>query len=103
MPFFGVASRLDKVQFGFHAHPNSKQHQGVDHSKFAVEHAQHIANLIVDEARLCSNMFEWTNDEQKALLNNYDVVSVSLPTPVFEDGTLDVDMKQFYRTELYLF
>lgn len=24
MPFFGVASRLDKVQFGFHAHPNSK-------------------------------------------------------------------------------
>ena len=23
MPFFGVQSRIDKIQFGFHAHPNS--------------------------------------------------------------------------------
>ena len=24
MPFFGVASRIDKIQFGFHAHPDSQ-------------------------------------------------------------------------------
>ena len=36
MPFFGFASRLDKIQFGFHAHPNSRQHTGVDHSRWAV-------------------------------------------------------------------
>jgi hypothetical protein len=63
MPFFGFASRLDKVQFGFHAAPNSMEHKGVDHSKYAVEHAQHIANLIVDEARLSGNFYEWTNEE----------------------------------------
>lgn len=44
-----------------------------------MEHAQHVANLIVDEARLSSNIFEWTNDEQKALISNYDAKSVSLP------------------------
>lgn len=78
MPFFGFAHRLDKVQFGFHAMADSDEHH-VDHSRFAVEHAQHVANLIVDEARLSTNIFEWTNDEQKALLSNYDVKSVSLP------------------------
>lgn len=75
----------------------------MDHSKFAVQHAQHIANLIVDEARLSANMFEWTNDEQTALLSNFDVASVSLPTPVFEDSLLLGDEKQFYRAEMYLF
>ena len=63
MPFFGFASRLDKVQFGFHAQVESQEHKGVDHSKYAVEHAQHIANLIVDEARLGGNFYEWTNEE----------------------------------------
>lgn len=63
MPFFGFAHRLDKVQFGFHAMVGSDEHEGVDHSKFSIEHAQHIANFIVDEARLSSNFFEWTNDE----------------------------------------
>ena len=79
MPFFGFSHRLDKVQFGFHANTDSQQHENVDHSKIAIEHAQHIANLIVDEARLSSNMFEWTNDEKAMLLNNFAVKSVNLP------------------------
>lgn len=98
MPFFGFASRIDKIQFGFHAHPDTRQFEHVDHSRFAVDHAQHIANLIVDEARLSDNRFEWTNDEQVALLNNHDYRSVSLPTPEF-----GADPLQFYRSELYLF
>ena len=98
MPFFGIASRIDKIQFGFHAHPGTRQFEHVDHSRFAVEHAQHIANLIVDEARLSDNRYEWTNDEQAALLNNHDYRSVSLPTPDF-----GADPLQFYRSELYLF
>lgn len=79
MPFFGFASRLDKVQFGFHAAVDSHEFEGVSHSKYAVEHAQHIANLIVDEARLSGNFYEWTNEEQKALIGNYDAKSVTLP------------------------
>ena len=59
--------------------PDSQEHKGVDHSKFAVSHAQHVANLIVDEARLSGNFYEWTNEEQKALLSNTDATSVSLP------------------------
>jgi hypothetical protein len=39
MPFFGFAHRLDKVQFGFHAMVDSEEHEGVDHSKFSIEHA----------------------------------------------------------------
>ena len=77
MPFFGFAHRLDKIQFGFHAIPNSAEDNLVDHSKFAIEHAQHIANFIVDEARLSQNQFEWTNVEQQSLLNNYDVYVIN--------------------------
>jgi hypothetical protein len=39
MPFYGFSHRLDKVQFGFHARPDSQEHARVDHSKAAVEHA----------------------------------------------------------------
>jgi len=39
MPFFGFAHRLDKVQFGFHATADSKEHLEVDHSKISIEHA----------------------------------------------------------------
>lgn len=39
MPFFGFASRIDKVQFGFHAAVDSHEFEGVSHSKYAVEHA----------------------------------------------------------------
>ena len=64
-----------------------------------MEHAQHIANLVVDEARLCGNIFEWTNEEQSSLISNYDVFSVSLPVPAGDQ----IDELQFYRTEMYLF
>lgn len=104
MPFFAFAHRLDKVQFGFHAAAGSEEHSRVDHSKYAVEHAQHVANLIVDEARLSANAYEWTNDEQAALLtHNNDAVSVSLPTPAFSDNQDSYSLNDFYRTEMYLF
>lgn len=103
MPFFGFAHRLDKVQFGFHAMADSVQHSRVDHSKFAVEHAQHVANLIVDEARLSGNVFEWTNTEQASILqHNHEAKSVSLPTPGSDSSDSYVDA-DFYRTEMYLF
>jgi hypothetical protein len=62
---------------------DSTEHSNVDHSKLAIEHAQHVANLIVDEARLSANMFEWTNDEQAMLVNNFPAKSVSLPFQSF--------------------
>jgi len=62
LPIFGFGYRVDKIQFGFHA-MNGEGQAKVDHSKKAIMHAQHIANFLVDEARLSGNSFEWTNDE----------------------------------------
>ena len=64
-----------------------------------MEHAQHVANFLVDEAHLSGNFYEWTNTEQERLISNYDSKTISLVTPKATIGeTLD-----FYRTELYLF
>ena len=101
MPFFGFAYNLNKIQNGFHALTSSDEHARVDHSRFAIQHAQHIANMLVDEARLSSNMFEWTNEEQRRILGpNYDPVTVTLPNP---DARDTYTSKDYYRSELYLF
>ncbi len=57
MPFFGFAHRLDKVRFGYHAMVDSAEHANLDHSKVAIEHAQNVTNLIVDERG--KNKFEY--------------------------------------------
>jgi|DEB19_MinimDraft_2_1074335.scaffolds.fasta_scaffold18710_1 hypothetical protein len=104
MPYFGFAYRLDKAQFGFHAMTGSGQAK-VDHSKFSVEHAQHVANFLVDEARLSANMFYETNKEQERLLSNHDVKTVTLPTPMYSeyDNSEESELFDFYRTEMYIF
>ena len=99
-PFFGFAYRIDKVQFGFHA-AAGEGHQHVDHSRKSIEHAQHVANMIVDEARLSPNRYSYTNDETERLVTNYDIEMVTLPSPhsFSEDKRYHSD----YRTEMYLF
>ena len=99
-PYFGFLNRLDKIQFGFHAADGEGQAK-VDHSKHAIEHAQHIANLFVDEARLSDNFFEWTNHETANLLSNHDVHVVKLPTP--HEHIEAKELNDFYRTEIYFF
>ena len=90
LPFFGFAYRLDKVQFSF------EDDDGVAHSSHAIEHAQHVANLIVDEARLSGNRYNLVNDENARLLTNYDIHVVD----VVPDNTCSENTVQ---TELYLF
>lgn len=60
-----------------------------------------MANLIVDEARLSPNFFEYTNDETAALITNQDAVSVRLPSP--HVYTHEKDLHDFYRSEMYFF
>ena len=99
-PMFGFSYRLDKVQFGFHA-AAGEGHEKVDHSRKSIEHAQHIANLLVDEARLSGNRYEYTVDETARLVANHDIHMVSLPTPhTFTKGK---DYADEYRTEIFLF
>ena len=99
-PFFGFSYRIDKKQFGFHA-MNGEGQAKVDHSRLSIEHAMHVANLIVDEARLSSNRFAVTNEETKRLINNVVPESYTLKTPHAFPTEKDYD--DFYRTELYLF
>jgi len=99
-PIFGFSYRIDKVQFGFHASAG-EGHEHLDHSRASVEHAQHIANLIVDEARLSSNKYAYTNDETAKLISNYDMQMVTLPSP--HNFTSDKEYSNDYRTEIYLF
>jgi len=50
-PWFGTAYRIDKIQFSM----ERTSVDLVDHSREAIVHAQGIANLFVDEARLSPN------------------------------------------------
>ena len=99
-PYFGFGYRLDKVQFGYHS-TGTDGHSKVDHHKKSIQHAQRIANLIVDEARLSVNRYKWTNDESERLIQNHDVQFVEMPTPHVFNSSKDYD--DSYRTELYFF
>ena len=52
-PWFGIGYRIDRIQFSMEQSSIDK----VDHSREAILHAQKIANLFVDEARLSGNRF----------------------------------------------
>ena len=60
-------------------------------------HAQKIANLFVDEARLSDNQFNYISVEQDNLnlIRNNDVYQFEIPLIASKDDTI--------RTELYLY
>lgn len=93
-PWFGIAYRIDRIQFSMEQSPIDK----IDHSREAILHAQRIANLFVDEARLSANRFEFVSHEVEALneiLNN-DAFLMSLPLVASDESKL-------IRTEVILF
>ena len=63
-PIFGSAVSLEKIQFN----DDLTIEDDIDHSKVAIRMAQRLANLFVDEARLCQNTFLQARDEYKALI-----------------------------------
>lgn len=50
-PWFGIGYRVDRIQYAF----DDDSHHYIDHSREAIMHAQKIANLFIDEARLSGN------------------------------------------------
>ena len=93
-PWFGVAYRLDRIQYSM----EPGQRDLVDHSKDAVALAQKLGNLFVDEARLSSNRYTYLIHEVEALtqIDNQNPSMVELPIiQSYPDHTM--------RTELYLF
>ena len=70
----------------------------VDHSREAILHAQKIANLFVDEARLSGNRFQYVAHEVEAInkILNLDAVFMTLPL-------IESDPSNLIRTEVFLF
>ena len=93
-PWFGVGYRVDRIQYSFE---NSAK-DGVDHSREAILHAQKLANLFVDEARLSGNMYDFVSQEADALriLLQSDSHLAEVPLVQSQDDLT-------IRTELYLF
>lgn len=69
-PWFGVKYRVDRIQNSMENGFRDK----TDHSREAILHAQKIANLFVDEARLSDNEFTYVSEEQDNLnlISNVD-------------------------------
>lgn len=76
-PWFGLAYRVDRIQFSMEQSKTDK----VDHSRESILHAQKIANLFVDEARLSDNRFEYISHEVEALdlIQNNDAHLFKVP------------------------
>lgn len=92
-PWFGVTYRVDRIQFSMESRSRDK----TDHSREAVLHAQKIANLFVDEARLSDNQFNYVSIEKDYLnlINGNDAFQMEVPLAQNKEETV--------RTELYLF
>lgn len=90
-PFFGIAYSIEKVQYNF----DLSIEESIDHSKTAVQLAQKIANLFVDEARLNGNFHSTRREEAESLISNYDS---ELIEKIYDDANGNKEM-----VELYLF
>ena len=79
-PWFGIGYRIDRIQYNI---DDSKMHGRLDQSREAIIHAQKIANLFVDEARMSGNEFKYIDDEKKHLnkLSENDTYLVKVPIP----------------------
>ena len=85
LPLYAFTYSIEMVQF-YHEDPdafvgtNDEIH--IDHSIIARHHAQEIASLIADEARLCQHSFEDPEEIFKSLMRHQRVVSISYETPM---------------------
>ena len=92
-PWFGTAYRIDRIQ---NSMENAKRDH-TDHSRNAIIHAQKIANLFVDEARLSSNEFQYVAEEVAAINQMQENDAHRVEIPIVQSK------RQTIRTELYLF
>lgn len=79
-PWFGIGYRIDRIQYNL---DDYKMHGRLDQSREAIIHAQKIANLFIDEARLSGNEFSFLDDEIAHLDKFKDNESylVTIPVP----------------------
>jgi hypothetical protein len=62
----------------------STKRDHTDHSREAIMHAQKLANLFVDEARLSENEFDFVNDEVLAINSISDNDAFLFEVPIVQ-------------------
>jgi len=80
LPLYAFTYAIEMVQF-YHEDPDAltgtNDEITLDHSIVARHHAQEIASLIADEARLCDHTFADQEDIFNSLIRHEKVVSIS--------------------------
>lgn len=96
-PWFGVAYRIDKIQFSF----DDESERYLDQSRLAILHAQKIANLFIDEARLSGNQYDYIAHETRDISMIRDNDAHLIEVPVVKDN--GEDENDLMLTEVYYF
>lgn len=76
VPFYAFTYGLELTQFFFEDPTHTLDNFVIDHSIVARKHAQTVANIIADEARLCDNRFEREEDVYEKLIRHHNVAEV---------------------------
>lgn len=83
LPLYAFTYSIEMTQF-YHEDPDAyvgaNDEITLDHSIISRHHAQEIASLIADEARLCEHDFEEPEDIFKSLIRHEKLVSISYET-----------------------
>ena len=96
-PWFGIAYRIDKIQFAF----DDDSARYIDQSRETILHAQKVANLFVDEARLSGNRYGFIAHETRDINKIKDNDAHLIEVPVVKEGGEDND--DLLMTEVYYF
>lgn len=96
-PWFGIAYRIDQIQFAF----DDESERFIDQSREAILHAQKVANLFVDEARLSGNRYGFVAHETRDINKIKDNDAHLVQVPVMKEGGEDIS--DLMMTEVYYF
>ena len=96
-PWFGIAYRIDKIQFAF----DDDSERYIDQSRETILHAQKVANLFVDEARLSGNRYGFIAHETRDINKIKDNDAHLIEVPVVKEG--GEDNEDLLMTEVYYF
>ena len=93
-PWFAVAYRIDRIQYSMERGIRDL----MDHSREAIMHAQKMANLFVDEARLSGHLYRYVSYEMNAVAKLTDADTHLVEVPLIMSNP-----SRTIRTEIYVF
>jgi hypothetical protein len=93
MPLYAFTYAIDMTQFYFEDPSATLDNFELDHSLVARTHAQTVANIIADEARLCEHEFRLPEEIFERLIRHKTLASVSYTSTTVAKETMPVGME----------